>query len=961
MENTLRQHLYIVDAWKKHLNSNPEKEVLSDTSGKHYTRKQVDELSDKIHGFLKMNHIGKEDVVLINLERGVKPIIAMMGVIKTGAAFTLVESGYAKERTKYIYQDCKAKFELNEDNWSTATTSNPISEYEINDDHDLALCVYTSGTSGNPKGVKHEYGQYKLEMISEMQEDGNWRESFDTEFALVAPLNFVASLKMFVHFMYSGGHLHVLDYDVVKNPKKLMSYFYENKINETFLSPSLLRVMGSNFNENMKYVYTGAEVADGVYVENCDVINTYTMSESFFTISEFVTRKAMNKMPIGKPRFDLKIRLVDEEGKDVQAKETGEICFYNPYCRGYINLIEENEKSFKDGWFYTNDLAKQEDGQYYLIGRKDDMVKIAGNRIEPSEIEATCKKELNLSWCAAKGFEKEGTVVLYYTDPIDLNTEETREKLKNVLPYYMIPSYFVKINEIPLTPSGKLNRKELKFPNTTQLEEYVEPRDDFEKELTSTMAEVLGLEKVGIKDDFFSIGGNSIGAIEVLSKISVEDLSAEIFYRGRTVEKIHEIYLAETAQKLSDEEKEKIGRSKKYPLYGMQQWHWFNANNGTHDFIKAYRLSAETNLEKIVEVFNAYMKLNSSFQVVVEMENGQAVQVYKENVPHFEIEYMKEEEIKELQKTFIQPFKYGEPLFRFRFIKTEKNKYLFFHLAHVLTDGAGMHLILQDIETLLNGGTVRPAYYFANVHDMIVPRSEQEMKEAEEYYEKTLDHAHRMRYLRPDKTNKPSMPLTLMTSFPLDRIKEIVSKYNATYVAFINLAACLAVEHYNGQPSLVEPVFDNRSPKENIAGVKATVGGEAITIENGTLEEMFKEVMEQQIGNIRYGYYNFDAHVERSDGLDSFAVTYLQDWFASDSFMNSFGEEIELQNQYAKTSGGTAENNIIVSHEGKDMIVIFHYNAESLSDEHAKEFISYLEFAGNEILDGRVPKFVDKK
>lgn len=961
MEDKLQQYLYITDAWKKHLNANPDVVVLTDTSGTRCSRKQVDELSNKIHGFLKTNHIGKEDIVLINLERGVKPIIAIMGIIKAGAAFVLTEAGYASERIKYMYHDCGAIFELNENNWPQAISCDPISEYEVSDDHDLALCVYTSGTSGNPKGVKHEYGQYKLEMISEMQEGESWRESIDTNFALVSPLNFVASLKMFVHFMYCGGHLHVLGYDTVKNPKKLMSYFYENKINETFLSPSLLRVIGNDFNPDMKYIYTGAEVADGVFVDNCDVINTYTMSESFFTISEYVTRKAIDKMPIGKPRFDLKIRLLDEEGKDVQIGETGEICFYNPYCRGYINLLEENEKSFKDGWFYTNDLAKEEDGQYYLIGRKDDVVKIAGNRIEPAEIEKACAKVLNLSWCAARGFEKEGVVVLYYTDQVEIDKNEAREKLKDVLPYYMIPSYFVKIDGIPLTPSGKLNRKELKFPNTNRLEEYVEPRDDFEKELTSTMAEVLGLEKVGIKDDFFSIGGNSIGAIEVLSKISIEDLSTEIFYRGRTVEKIHEIYLAETSQKLSDEEKEQIGRNKKYPLYGMQQWHWFNANNGTHDFIKAYRLSTETDLNKIVEVFNSYVKVNSSFQVVVEMEDGQAVQVYKENVPHFEIEYMKEEEIKELQKTFIQPFKYGEPLFRFRFIKTEKHEYIFFHLAHVLTDGAGMHLILQDIETLYNGGTVRPAYYFANVHDMIVPRSEAEMKEAEEYYERALDHAHRMRYLRPDKTNKPSMPLTLMTSFPLDRIKEIVSKYNATYVAFINLAACLAVEHYNEQPSLVEPVFDNRSPKENIAGVKATVGGEAITKENATLEEMFKEVMEQQIGNIRYGYYNFDAHVERSDGLDSFAVTYLQDWFASDSFMNSFGEEIELQNQYAKTSGGTAENNIIVSHEGKDMIVVFHYNAESLSDEHAKEFISYLEFAGNEILDGRVPKFIDKK
>jgi acyl-coenzyme A synthetase/AMP-(fatty) acid ligase/aryl carrier-like protein len=956
MEKTVENYLYIVDAWKEYLQNDPRAVVLSDSLGHDCRRSEVDDLSDRVHTYLKRNNIGKNDAVLIHLERGVKPVIAIMGVIKAGAAFTIVEAGYAKERVDFIRTDCNTKFELNEDNWGEAIACDPTREYVRPDDHDLALCVYTSGTSGNPKGVMHEYGQYKLEMISEMQEDGTWRENTGTRWGLVAPLNFVASLKIIVHFMYCGGHLYVMDYNTVKNPVKLTAYLLRNRINETFLSPSLLRLKGKEMGPFMKYVYTGAEPANNVAVKNVLLVNTYTMSESFFTVTEFGITKPYSIAPIGKPLFDLDIRLIDEDGNIVVEGETGEMCFYNPYCRGYINLPQENEKHFIDGYFHTGDLAAFTDGEYVLKGRNDDMIKIDGNRIEPSEIETACRKALGLSWCAAKGFEKEAVVALYYTDKVEINEDEARQKLESKLPYYMIPSYFIHIDKVPLTASGKLNRKDFTLPAAAMLAEYIAPRNEIEKKLVEVMAEVLGLDRIGIKDDFFKLGGNSIRAMEVLEKLRMDGLNINLFYRGRTVEKISDLYKSEASNYMSDEEKEMVGKTSRIPLSPFDSYIWNFLNNGSEDFIAAYQLSPLISLKKLRDAFNAYMEINSSFHVVIENDGDKPVNVYNPEPQQIEIETMSEKEVEELQKNFIQPFETGKPLYRIRLIKTRLHKYLFFQMSHILTDGAGMYLITKDIETLYKGGYVQPAYYFANVYNTTIPLSEEFMKNAADYYGRKLDYKHKMRRLIEDHTDLKGQKIARIISFPLNKIENLVSRYNSTYAGFIHLAVLLATDQYNGKPSLLRVSLENRSPNENIAGTHLRTGAVTITTESKSLLDLFEDMNVQQYNNIKYADYDYGMQVLAEDEFACFNISYVGDWFDPDKQTMYFGKEIALENQY-KTVTDTCILNFNVRQERGKMVFRFDYDTSSLTEEHAEKYMSLLEFAGNELLEGRYPQF----
>ena len=144
-----------------------------------------------------------------------------------------------------------------------------------------------------------------------------------------------------------------------------------------FLSPSIIRAVG-DVGEYIKHIFTGSEPANGIFVEGVELINTYGMSEGAFTLAQFVIDKPYEVCPVGKPNYEeIKLYILDEDGKEVADGKVGEICFDNPYMRGYIGLLEQTAEVLKDGVYHTGDLGKKlEDGNLILLGRSNDMIKI---------------------------------------------------------------------------------------------------------------------------------------------------------------------------------------------------------------------------------------------------------------------------------------------------------------------------------------------------------------------------------------------------------------------------------------------------------------------------------------------------------------------------------------------------------------------------------------------------------
>ena len=920
------------------------------------TYRELWEESGRVTSWLKANGYGKEDICLIVLPRSVSSMASMLGVLRAGCAFCNIDSSYPPERIAFIRSELNQKCEIDEETYKTIQNEQqPYDGYIEPDPHDAAFVVYTSGSTGRPKGVLHEMGN--IDFCLSLYPPQDEYEELHTCFT--APFYAVASILLALNCMCVARTTYIVSERLLRDLRGMHKFLIEHEIVDTFLPPSFIRVY-TNPSPFLREVLMGGEHADGIYYEGGkpSLLNYYSMTEAGFPLLVMPVTKRYDRTPAGKPVVPgIDLHLEDEEGNRIEGPGEGEICFKNFYVRGYINLPEEASKVFRDGFVHTGDIARRdESGFYTIVGRLDDMFNINGNRIEPTEIETVCRKELGLSWCAAKGFEKEGVVALYYTDPITIDEEEAREKLKHVLPYYMIPSYFIHIEKAPISATGKVNRNVFKLPETVRFAEYAAPRNDLEEKLTAAMAQVLKLERVGIKDDFFDLGGNSMSAMELLSKLDIEGLNISHIYNGRTAEKISDLFTAESASGLSDEKKEEIGRTKRFPLDFQQRRIWVELNNGTHDFITCYQLSPLISIEKFRDTLNAYIRSNSTFNAVMQNDKEGPVQTYSPNTPVVEIEKMSEEEVKELQKTFIRPFEYGEPLARFRLIKTTFNKYLFFQMSHLLSDGAGMAILLKDIETLYRGGTIRPSYYFAYLLDNSVPVSDEKMFEASEYYRKKLDPKNRMRNLLKDKTGEVGLGNARIFSVPINKIQGVVSKYDSTYAGFIHLMVCLAQEKYNGKPSFLWTFLENRSPNENSAGMRMTIGAIGITTSSRKLEDLFRDMNEQQYNMIRYSYYNYGAENPIDDDYSSLLVSYVSDWFDPESGGIALGKEIKLENQYTKHSKSRPILYLRVLHEKGKMVFMFQYDMKHLTEEHAEQFVSLMEHTANELLAERVPE-----
>jgi amino acid adenylation domain-containing protein len=408
---------------------------------------------------------------------------------------------------------------------------------------DLAYVIYTSGSTGLPKGVAITHANLDNYTAAIAERLG---ASEGMQFAMVSEISTDLGNTAVFPPLVTGGCLHVIDNETAMDGGALAAYAAEHPIDAIKITPTHLRALLAA-NERVlprRWLVVGGEALSWDLAERvetagagCRVLNHYGPTEATVGCCTFEVRPDERGLPsatvpIGRPLAGARAYVLDARLEPVPMGVAGELCVGGAgVARGYVNRPEETAERFVEdpqgGRMYrTGDRARfLRDGSIEFLGRLDDQLKIRGYRVEPGEIETALARHPAIreaAVVATGGADGDPVLVAYFVAASEPPLEELREFLAQSLPEYMVPSRWVPIGAFPLTASGKVDRLALPDPDSVQTQrrvEFVAPRDEVETEIAAIWSALLGIEDVGVLDDFFALGGHSLLATQAIMRI----------------------------------------------------------------------------------------------------------------------------------------------------------------------------------------------------------------------------------------------------------------------------------------------------------------------------------------------------------------------------------------------------------------------------------------------------------
>lgn len=786
----------LVELWDQYVNKYPDHTILKDfyhKSAINYA--EADELAGKVYQYLYANNFGPEDFIIINMKRSYDIILAMIGILKAGAAYVLTEDTFPSERVEYIKNDCKSRLILNDDLFAEIMQMPSKRGHTKVSENTAAFAIYTSGTTGNPKGVLHERGKYVL-MANSMQNEAVPSPSPSDYFGLITPLSFAAAANCIVEMLYQRTCIYIIPTDIVKNPRLLNKLFLEEGFSLTFMTPSSLRSFKSGLSENLRLIYTAGEPANNLYFENLPLLCVYGQSEAVFILTTFLIDKAYERCPVGKPALPLRFEIID-----------GELCYENPFTRGYINLPEQTATTFRDGLCHSGDVGFiNNNGDFVLTGRSDDLIKINGNRIEPSEVETMFNRITGTKTCLVRAWEIKGKIslFLYYESNQKIDIEDVRQKLMNRLPDYMIPARYIRMDSLPVNVNGKLSRALLPMPT-----EYIRtnskalPTNLIEYRLAESMKKVLDLTDISIDDDFYEIGGDSLSTVELIDDVGIYSLTASDIFRYRTVRKIAAQYLSSIGGDMRPDKLLRlndVATNKPQPLTAeqcyMMNYQMYNPHSTMFVLPLLVELIPSVDIARFIRAVNNLANIHYVLKSTITVNTKNDYQLsYDSNInPNLNIEDVTDDEWKALKDELFVPFEslLNTPLYHFRLFRTPNHLYFYFDIHHIICDGTSLRILYRDLGMLYENTEFQPDYFYFYLSDRNNKKKTYAYREArrflQEHYKKEY-----VNHLPFDKN--PSENHNSVFNVPIDIPYGDTKSPNVLFITAALLALAECTEH----------------------------------------------------------------------------------------------------------------------------------------------------------------------
>ncbi|WPQ62326.1 amino acid adenylation domain-containing protein [Chitinophaga sancti] len=539
----------IIDLFREQVLIRPDHPAVkyNDTS---LSYSQLDRITNQVGAYLRKEYgISAGDLVGVQLERSEWQLICLIGVLKAGGAYVPIDPAFPEERRQYIVSDSKCKVVLTAAALAQLQAALPAYSTEAftagTTSRDLMYVLYTSGSTGRPKGCMLEY-RGVVNRLNWM-----WREySLGSNDIILQKTSFTFDVSVWEIFLpLCVGATEVLcPAEDVASPGRLLSLISREAVTCLHFVPSMLNsflgsVVDAALLKSVRMVIASGEALTPATVElwyelvNIPLHNLYGPTEASIDVSYYATRAEEVIIPIGRPIWNTQLYILGADNEVLPTSVRGEICIGGDgLARGYLNNAALTEEKFttdpfiSDGRLYhTGDIGyRTANGLIVYAGRKDDQVKVRGYRIELGEIVHALQQYEDIheaTVIARKGNDGENELIAYITAGVTLEMESIRSYLAGILPAYMLPSYYVQLDAMPLNTSGKTDRKALPIPQDGSMlrtaTAYVAPRNATESGLVEIWSEVLGIskDKIGVRDNFFDLGAHSLKAVKVISRI----------------------------------------------------------------------------------------------------------------------------------------------------------------------------------------------------------------------------------------------------------------------------------------------------------------------------------------------------------------------------------------------------------------------------------------------------------
>ena len=944
---------------------------------KKYTYRELDEISDRLGKYIASQGIGSEDVVSILIPRCEYMAIAPMGVIKAGAAYQPLDPTYPRDRLMYMMEDSSAKLLIadrellplvdgykgpvlfTDQIWQMEDRDVVLKKPQL---HDLFILLYTSGSTGVPKGCMLEYGNITAFC--------HWFKRYygidsDSRVAAYASFGFDACMMDIYGAITNGAQLHIIPEEIRLDFIGLQRYFEENGITHSFMTTQVGRQFALEMDcKSLRYLSVGGEkLVPCEPPKDYKFINAYGPTEATIFTTVFEVDKYYPNVPIGKALDNVKLYITDKLGHMLPPGACGELMITGwQVSRGYLNKPEKTAEVYTKNlyddtpgyevMYHSGDVARfLPDGNIQIIGRKDSQVKIRGFRIELSEVEEVIRRYEGIRDATVVAFDDPNGgkyIAAYVVSDSTVDINALNDFIKETKPAYMVPAVTMQIDKIPLNQNQKVNKKALPLPEK-KAAEIIKPENEVQQILFDCIAEVLGYTDFGITTDIYKAGLTSITAIKLNILISK---AFDIVIKTSDIKNHPTIRMMEEFVKTAGKEsKREVQES--YPLTNTQEGIFIEctANMGSTIYNIPYllKLDNKVDLDRLAEAIDSTVEAHPYLKTRLFMDdNGNVLQKRNDGLSY------KTPILNGMNRdTLVRPYMlFYEQLFRFEIYRTCDGNYLFLDLHHIVADGTSLAIIINDINRAYSGEKLEPEGYTS--YDLALDNRDalagDIYKNAENYYKSVFEHAGGSISFYPDKNGAaPTAELyhRETRSISVQNVKEFCKKHGITENVFFISAFGITLGKYNFKK---DAVFTTIYHGRNDSRLSETVGMLVKTLPvfcdfSGTAKDCLSGVQKQLIDSMNNDIYPFSQISHEFDIKADAMVIYQGDNFAFDTIGGEYAQEEPVSLNMAK-----APVSVSISIEKNRFVFEIEYRGDMYHEETIRYLADNLETTAEGIL-----------